>query len=304
MMQISKKHHYLPVFYTKRWAGPDGRVCEFSKPYGNQVKPKKVHPDGTGYVLGLYDLKGLPGELRDQFERLLLKEVDTKAADALVKLEQDVASQHWSADERSAWTRFLLALMFRMPEDVADLKAYSKIIMTKSEPEFDVKYAALRQKDDPDSWAEWLKEKDPHLVENQALRLSQYLMNHERIGKDINNFRWYTIRTLQSDYELVTSDRPLVITGMGENNSVIYLPIGPRRIFAAVREGGIKELSANEQTAIAKSVNISSVEGAVKYVYGTDDRQLRFIQNRMGKNQKSRWASRLLQKEIQGSRAS
>ena len=34
-----EKHHYLPVFYLKQWAGKDGRLCEFSRPYKN-VKPK------------------------------------------------------------------------------------------------------------------------------------------------------------------------------------------------------------------------------------------------------------------------
>src|SRR5580692_1218431 len=46
------KHHYIPVFYSKEWAGPDGRLCEYSRPY-DVVKPKRVHPDGTGYVRGL-----------------------------------------------------------------------------------------------------------------------------------------------------------------------------------------------------------------------------------------------------------
>ena len=55
----SEKHHYLPVFYLKEWAGPDGRICEYSRPY-DVVKPKRVHPGGTGYVRGLYAIEGLP----------------------------------------------------------------------------------------------------------------------------------------------------------------------------------------------------------------------------------------------------
>jgi len=47
-MSKEGKHHYIPVFYLKQWAGVDGRVCEFSKPY-DRVKPRRAHPDGTAY---------------------------------------------------------------------------------------------------------------------------------------------------------------------------------------------------------------------------------------------------------------
>jgi hypothetical protein len=50
---MAQKHHYIPKLYLKQWAGPDGRVCEFSRPY-QQVKPRMTFPDATGYERGLY----------------------------------------------------------------------------------------------------------------------------------------------------------------------------------------------------------------------------------------------------------
>jgi hypothetical protein len=50
---MAQKHHYIPKFYLKQWAGPDGRICEFSRPH-KEVKPRMVFPDGTGYERGLY----------------------------------------------------------------------------------------------------------------------------------------------------------------------------------------------------------------------------------------------------------
>ena len=47
------KHHFIPKFYLKRWAGSDRRLCEFTKPY-NPVVARMTYPDGTGYVRGLY----------------------------------------------------------------------------------------------------------------------------------------------------------------------------------------------------------------------------------------------------------
>jgi hypothetical protein len=49
------KHHYIPVFYTKGWSGQDGRVCQYSRPFQfREVKPRRVHPDGTGYIRTRY----------------------------------------------------------------------------------------------------------------------------------------------------------------------------------------------------------------------------------------------------------
>jgi hypothetical protein len=69
MMADPKKHHYIPVSYLKRWAGPDNRICEFSKPYRGIVRPKRVYPDGTGYERELYTIRGLHPELAEIFER-------------------------------------------------------------------------------------------------------------------------------------------------------------------------------------------------------------------------------------------
>ena len=37
-------HHYLSVFYLSRWVGSDGRICRFSRPYGDAVKAGRVAP--------------------------------------------------------------------------------------------------------------------------------------------------------------------------------------------------------------------------------------------------------------------
>jgi Protein of unknown function (DUF4238) len=187
--QVSKKHHYLPIFYTKRWAGNDGRICEFSKPYASKIKPKRVHPAGTGYVRGLYDMKGLSEELKDQFERLFLKPVDAKAADALFIIENSLASHVWNSDDRSAWTRFILSLLMRMPEDVEHLKALVYEEWHRPDAEIQARYLEAKSDDDPATMIEWMAKNDPTLIENSSFKIATNLMNHQTIGEDINNFQ-------------------------------------------------------------------------------------------------------------------
>jgi hypothetical protein len=82
MGKLNDKHHYIPAFYLKQWAGTDGRLCEMSGPY-DVVKPKQVHPDGTGYARGLYTLQGLPPEAANVVETRFLKDADNLGAVAL-----------------------------------------------------------------------------------------------------------------------------------------------------------------------------------------------------------------------------
>jgi hypothetical protein len=114
---VAMKHHYVPVFYLKRWVGLDGKICEFSRPY-RDIVPKRVHPAGTGYINDLYRLPGVEGEGAQKLEQLFFSPVDSWASDALAKMH-DGRTSNWNVAERSAWTRFVTSLLFRNPDDVS-----------------------------------------------------------------------------------------------------------------------------------------------------------------------------------------
>jgi len=81
-MNVGNKHHYIPIFYLKQWAASNGQVCEFSKPY-KIVKPRRTHPDGTGYVRGLYTFDRLRPEDADLMEKDFLLRADDGASTVL-----------------------------------------------------------------------------------------------------------------------------------------------------------------------------------------------------------------------------
>ena len=60
---MCEKHHYIPVFYLKRWIGEDGRLCVYGRPY-DRVKANRKHPDATGYEPDLYAVRAqMPGPM-------------------------------------------------------------------------------------------------------------------------------------------------------------------------------------------------------------------------------------------------
>ena len=116
------RHHYIPGIYLKRWAGPDGRLCEFSRPYGPRVKPRRTAPSGTGYEDWLYGIRGAKPDVANVVEQRFFKVMDDQAARVLDRLEIEGPGGDWSISERSAWARFLLSLALRAPSDVATLR--------------------------------------------------------------------------------------------------------------------------------------------------------------------------------------
>lgn len=119
-MSKEGRHHYIPVFYLKQWARDNGRLCEFSKPH-DRVKPRRTHPEGTGYVDGLNTAEGLPPADAKFLEDVFFQIADDAAARALKVL---FTPPPWTLTpkERSGWSRFIMALLVRNPESMQKIQ--------------------------------------------------------------------------------------------------------------------------------------------------------------------------------------
>ena len=116
------EHHYIPQFYLRRWAGDDDRICEFRRPY-KKINLQRVYPKQTGFLDRLYEKRGVPQSIAQQVEDKFMSPVDNFAAKALDLIETDVDKIKNDAEQRSAWSLFLITLMSRMPEDLAAITA-------------------------------------------------------------------------------------------------------------------------------------------------------------------------------------
>jgi hypothetical protein len=109
-----EKHHYIPVFYSREWAGPDGRLCEYTRPY-REVKPQWKHPDATGYVRGLYTVPGSEPGVSEYIEHHFFRITDNGAAVVAQQLRAG-GPIDWFNMDRSSWSRFIISLMLRNPD--------------------------------------------------------------------------------------------------------------------------------------------------------------------------------------------
>lgn len=269
-----QKHHYLPIFYLKQWCGADGRLCEFSRPH-KEVKPKMVHPSGTGYERGLYAFDGLPAAAANFLERRFLLRADDRAHLALQRLLVDQVD--FDLETQSAWSRFIMTLLHRNPEAIAHIKQRA------SEHVESLVTSATSGIHASDEVRPIIS--DAHIQE-VTLRALRSVMDSERVGKFLNRMVWGVIAIHRPKFFILTSDRPLVMTnGLAYPGSFLLLPISPTRTFvAAATRKTIEELAniANHPKFVTV-INDRVASQARKYVYSTNDSQLRFVANRLGK---------------------
>jgi Protein of unknown function (DUF4238) len=275
------KHHYSPKFYLKRWAGPDGQLCEYKR-LGGRVLCRRTFPDGTGYERDLYRVDGLPEPLAHYVESKFMHMVDTQAKHALDKIITDDQSP-WDAEPRSAWTRFILSLLFRNPEAVNLIKPHMQEVWKAALDGLRANYENRRMPTDPPTFEEYMALTEPNAADKSAMSLLQEIIDDDRLGPTIFDMRWSRISLDASKLSLLTSDRPLDKPhGFASRNAYIALPVGPKTLFLAAHNDTMaKRLSACDPTEVVKASNAAVVCQARKFVWGIDDSHFRFVQNRM-----------------------
>lgn len=279
------KHHFLPIFYLKRWMRTaDKKLVEYRKAFDGEVRVKSVYPAATGYVHRLYEMKGMAPAVAQEFESTFLAPVDSGAAQAMQLMLKYEHGDTLSTHHRQAWTQFLLSLEFRMPCDIRTLKTNVRDDWILSIPDMEARYSEFRRLGDPESLREFLDMQDSSVYEESAMSIAKRMITHENVSSTIRKMYWSIVSLESSDFELLTSDRPVLTTDQfNRSNSYIVLPIGPRHLFVSVFSRHHSNfLRRKTQTELARWVNLQITEGATELVYGRDDRHKSFVTRHLG----------------------
>lgn len=283
LKQNSKRHHYIPCFYKKLWSGEDGRFCQYSRPIYS-VKAQKKFPKQVGFGTGLYDLTGLPEDRRSIIEDKFFAPADHIASVAVQKiLEKRTTSL--PPKLRNGFARLLTSFFHRTPDRIEQNKERFRIEMRKiieeikREPKKFLTDEVIQKYSMDDIASQLMAD-----VDERAWGIS--LMNttdSKLINTAIINMKWLICDLSGSRYSLLTSDKPLVHNnGFGKSYGHLCLALGPKKLFIAThnRETFNSITSVGEER-ISKRFNHEVTSQAQKYVYGVDDSQLRFVENRL-----------------------
>ncbi len=280
------KHHYLPEFYLKQWAGEDRKLCQYSKVHGNRIFTRRVFPSETGFLNRLYSVDGASEDLEHRVEEDFYSPADSKAAQSMSLLLSGTQKIDLNISQVSSWSRFLLSLMLRMPEDVAMLKKRWRNAMLDVSDDAEADYKARRQPNDPETFREFIHARPNHVFEQEALELLVNLNDSELTGNLLNSMNWHIIDLAKSKFELFLSDRPLfVLRPLGDEDGTLCLPVGPHSLFIASKKSeDINRFLSTKPDSNVRDVNRIVVSQAVKFAYATSDAPLRFMQNNFGKS--------------------
>ncbi|WP_018239457.1 DUF4238 domain-containing protein [Ensifer sp. BR816] len=292
------KHHYIPAFYLRRWRDPgDGKVTEFTKPY-KAIAVKRVTPEGTGYEERLYELRGYEPLLAQQVEERFFKPVDTWASNSLDLIERHGHQAPWTSHSRPAWTRFILSLLLRCPEDIEVFREWWHEDFSRTDEESEARYQSARGSDDPKTFSEYLAGQSLAKKERHQFEIFYSLVDDASVGGKINNMHWRILQTPARAPMLLTSDRPIIRTdSLAGAGGHIALPIGPRLLFIGSHDTNfLKSILKADQVALVKECNRQVVESAARFVYGLDESQRRFVENRFGKSPQPRLMESIVQR--------
>jgi hypothetical protein len=269
----------------KQWAGPNGKLCEYSRPY-RETKAKRKHPSGTGYVDGLYTIPGLPPEQSQFVEKRFMQAVDNWAAQALaIMLRESPQAHDLDARMKVAWARFLYSLIIRTPEHIQRIQQKADENPPELPETLRHDYDKLRGPNDPATFEEYKAWSLANPLKLPAQRILPELINSERVITEIAFMRWTTAKVGKTRHSMLTSDRPVIMTnGLVQPDAHIAIPLSPKLLFLATKSDQTRRAIASmSDDQIVETVNHKVSEQAIKYVYGIDDHQLRFVANRLGR---------------------
>jgi hypothetical protein len=279
----SWRHHYIPEFYLKQWAADDGRLVEFSKPWGDIVKPKRVYPRQTGFEDRLNELAGLPESERQRLETHFYSPVDSAAASVLHALKG--GRLEFNKRERRAWTRFLTSLILRNPENIRAATDRIRNTFAMRDPGIEQRYQALRAPDDPETFSEFSSKVDlSDDFARTAKEAMTIVIEDGLVVNHISHMQWGVIQLPFGAPPLLTSDRPMFITKpLPDPECEVLMPLGPKFLFFAVNNKEFAHKFATlSPSEVATASNDIVVCRAQKYVYAMSDRHLAYVQANMG----------------------
>jgi hypothetical protein len=279
-MNTPRKHHFIPVCYLQHWcSSKDWKLYEYAIKHGNFVS-KRVGPRRTAFEENLYSFPELPEDAAQYLESNFLKPVDSDAAIALrrhLAMTTDLPPKL-----TNAWSRFLLSLLMRHPDVMSEFRAAAKSLWSKGRDDVQHNYEKLRKPEDPETFEEYAATVDPLIEVKARLYLIVRAFDNKAVGNHLNKMKWAVADVTASPQCLLTSDRPLVYSNLGEPSGSLFLPISPIKLFvAANKDKTLSEFSKGKPSEVVKKVNEIIVARARRYVFARDDWQRDFIRRTM-----------------------
>jgi hypothetical protein len=259
-----RRHHYLPEFYSRRWANQSGRMTAYQRFRPGALQARQVFPSEIGFQRDLYTLPGVKPADAQYLEIELFSKIDDSGAKVLDKLLNGIIPN--DAKERSDWARFLMAFWYRAPEDLSAHCESYRLICEETHPELD--------------WSS--DERNRHILFALPSRV-----DNEEMGNWIVNMNWTVIDVSGATHNLLTSDQAVIRSnGFAPPDGNYAIPLSPTKLFVANWDPTqINQVLSLPTSKIVALVNKLVTQRARRFVLESGNSQRAFVERHFGTEQ-------------------
>lgn len=262
-------HHYVPQFYLRQWAEPDGRIPNVRWLNGRAIPGFIKSSKGTGFEPDLYAQEHVAPEDRHKVETDFFGVLDDKAAKIharLIRREPFI----FTAEERMDWSIFLVAANARTPDIVRHLKTeLTAALRTKLEKDPERVEQELGYKPDF-TLTEWVEKNAPSQLSNFYLSMLLKFIVREDVVQRYMDMEWTVHEPPSRHKEFLTCDRPLWYYQRPEHpNFTVMMTLSPKTVFigSSSTEQAQRFISTTAMLLVRR-VNESVFNKAQERVYG------------------------------------
>jgi hypothetical protein len=276
-----RNNHYVPQFLLERWCNAAGKLTVYTRRHG-RVVISELSPRGTAFETNLYTYHDVSADRRHAIENeFMTAKIDTPAAPIVEKI---LRGTPLTSDERSDFTRFMMALRNRHPDAVAMAREKGAEALMAALARNPEEYMAIRDESSPESLTEWVSAKVPSLIRNFGTSVVPAMIAHEPTGRRLFEMPWWTHDVRNANTDLLISDRPCILEGNALNGGcVIVLPLSPTALFfISNRPQQTHFLQTMPATKLVRMVNKASVWYAANRVYSTGKHHLALVEKYLG----------------------
>ena len=268
-----RNNHYVPDFLLKQWTGADNKLTYFKWLPTGVLNAGRCSSRGAGVERDLYSQMNSAGDVDTTLEReLFTKLVDDPSAPIHAKLLGGQLGK-LSNEERSLWSRFLVAQLIRVPSMVQYLCDAGQQLMLRDID--DIKPPEeIRDQPGSSTLQQYLETEAAWRLDNESKRALEIIVKSPQLNGVFFGAYWAVHSITTSNINLIIGDRPLLLEGRMTGLFLFAMPLSPTQLFLASNDRmAICQVAAEKQRDLVRTVNQESTAVADEYVYATDGKQ-------------------------------
>lgn len=258
---ISRRHHYIPAFYLKKWRSKEGAgIFIYTKNQEDKLVFYQKFEKGYGFEFNLYAFKSISkldvfNYQPDYLEKGFFKSLDNDASVVHSKLLKTGLNDLTSKDKH-VWALFMRSLIERSPKNINEIFLSIKSSNLKNEVMQKVNDSEFSKLFDVDA-----------MLENEILLQIIHEICNPKYLDIILRMKWAVYDCAKTGENYITSDNPVQINGgvKGQAHEIYSIALSPDKLLVMHLDNNDYDEDLIQKVSLMHNVMV--VRNATQYVF-------------------------------------